>query len=384
MLPLKNVPRFFRKTLSQPRYAAGVLAKRLKAYAAYAWADGRSPLPEAVTLFLTHACNLRCKMCGQWGESGVTRKEASGNSQHQLTLAEAIGYIDQLKSFRPSVTLFGGEPFLFQGCADLIRYIKSLRMHCLVITNGSMLERFAGEIVEAGLDELNISLDAGQALHDRIRGMEGLFDRIISGIDAVNRCKAASHRSRPLINLQTTITGDNYRYLEQMLDVARLVQAHSLTFHNLIFLCAEDLRRQAEVDSRLQASSRGWEGFVFEPGIDSRELAAILKRIRSRTYPFAVDIYPNFSERQLQHYYRSSGYIPEKENSRCFSPWLVAYIFPDGSVRPCLNSDYSFGSLRDEPFGRIWNSGKALDFRRLLKARRLFPACIRCTELYRY
>ncbi len=384
MLPLKNIPRFFRKTISQPGYAAGVLAKRLQAYAAYAWADGRSPLPEAVTLFLTHSCNLRCKMCGQWGESGVTRKDAAGSQETQLSLAEAIGYVDQLKSFRPAVTLFGGEPFLFKGCSDLIRYIKSLRMHCLVITNGSLLERYAREVVDAGLDELNISLDAGQALHDRIRGMDGLFDRIISGIDAVNRCKAAAGRQRPLINLQTTITKDNYHDLEQMLAVARLTQAHSLTFHNLIFLSRADMQRQAEMDSRLQCSSRNWEGFVFDPGIDSGELARVLGRIRSRSYPFAVDIYPNFSPRQLQRYYQLSGYLPERENSACLSPWLVGYIFPDGSVRPCLNSDYSFGSLRDEPFRRVWNSRRAVAFRRMLKARRLFPACIRCTELYRY
>ncbi len=27
------------------------------------------------------------------------------------------------------------------------------------------------------------------------------------------------------------------------------------------------------------------------------------------------------------------------------SPWLVAYVFPDGEVRPCLNCNYSYGNI---------------------------------------
>ena len=73
MMLLRNFKRFFNKALRQPLYAAGVFRKRLAASMHYRFSGGRSGAPEAITLFLTHKCNLHCKMCGQWGEGGVTK-----------------------------------------------------------------------------------------------------------------------------------------------------------------------------------------------------------------------------------------------------------------------------------------------------------------------
>ena len=70
--------------------------------------------------------------------------------------------------------------------------------------------------------------------------------------------------------------------------------------------------------------------------------------------------------------------------SKCLSPWIVAYVFPDGDVRPCLNSTYSFGNIKNTKFSEIWNSVKAVEYRRALKKIGMMPVCRRCTELYRY
>ena len=75
MIPLRNLRRFVGKAVRQPGYALRVAVQRLRAHAAYKAAKGTSPAPEAITFFLTRLCNLRCKMCGQWGDLGVTKKE---------------------------------------------------------------------------------------------------------------------------------------------------------------------------------------------------------------------------------------------------------------------------------------------------------------------
>ncbi|HOU36630.1 MAG TPA: hypothetical protein PK562_05095 [Candidatus Omnitrophota bacterium] len=64
MIPARNLGRFFYKAVRQPGYAFGVFSKRMIAWFYYWLGNGRSSMPEAVTLFLTHRCNLRCKMCG--------------------------------------------------------------------------------------------------------------------------------------------------------------------------------------------------------------------------------------------------------------------------------------------------------------------------------
>ena len=80
---------------------------------------------------------------------------------------------------------------------------------------------YAEGIVDAGLDELNLSLDGGRQLHDSIRGQDGLFDKIMNGIERVNYFKKVKGTARPLINLQCTINKYNYRDLEQLLEVGR-------------------------------------------------------------------------------------------------------------------------------------------------------------------
>jgi MoaA/NifB/PqqE/SkfB family radical SAM enzyme len=384
MIPLRNFSRLFRKTLQQPEYAFAVFLKRVQASLSYYFGNGKSSLPEAITLFLTHRCNLRCKMCGQWGESGVTKDLPVNEVRRELTIDDFRKLFESISSHRPNITLFGGEPLIYASASDLIKLIKEKKLHCLMITNGSLLSQHAEQLVKLGLDELNVSLDGGRELHDEIRGQSGLFEKITAGLTRVQKLKQEGRLHKPLVNLQCTITKYNYAQLEQMLDVAKEVRADSLTFHNLIFLGRDLVEKQRDFDRQLGSSSKEWEGFIFSPGIDPDELFKKIHEIKHRRLPFAVDFYPNFSKQGLREYYQNPSFLPAEYRARCLSPWTVAYVFPDGEVRPCLNSSYSFGNIMTTDFPAIWNGPQAVKFRQTLKQNQIFPVCVRCTELYRY
>ena len=384
MIPLRNIKRFASKVTRQPFYALRVGGKRIAAYAAYHAAGGRAPLPESVTLYLTHRCNLRCKMCGQWGEEGTSKNLSPAQIAEQLSWEELRGLIDELAVFKPNITLFGGEPLLHPHCVDLIDYIHGKGMHTLMISNGSMLNGCASGLVNAGLDELNVSLDGYGRLHDEIRGLPGLFDKIFGGLRQVQAVKRESGRRKPFINLQCTMMKDNYLQLDGVLRAAAELQADSVTFHNLIFLSEPLLRQQQVRDADLGCRSDDWRGFVFDPGIDVERLIREIASVKAKDWPFAVDFYPNLSQQGLREYYADPSYKPSEYAARCLSPWIVAYVFNDGSVRPCLNSTYALGNIRQESFSSTWNSEKGQHYRRALKKDGVFPACVRCTELYRY
>ncbi len=384
MVPWRNFRRFFNKVLKQPRYATRVAKNRVKAYLYYHLGQGKSCCPEAITLFLTYRCNLRCKMCGQWGESGVTKNIDQDSVKEELPLHEFKKFIDQISSFMPNITLFGGEPLLYSHCLDLIRYIKGRNMHCLMITNGFLLNKYAGDIIDSGLDELNLSLDGGKDLHDHIRGMPGLFDRITQGVKEINLTKKKRDLNKPLINLQCTITRYNYRQLDELLEVAEDLEVDSLTFHNLVFLEQNIIEKQKAYDKLLGCCSRSWEGFVFDPKIEPDVLYLKIAEIIAGKHRFMVDFYPNFSAKGLKDYYYNPSYLPKEYPARCLSPWMTAYIFPDGQVRPCLNFSYSYGNIKNKKFTEIWNENSAIKYRRILREKKAFPVCVRCTELYRY
>lgn len=383
MLP-PNFRRLIYKAMKQPGYALKVAARRLAAHGYYRFGNGRSGNPESITLFLTHKCNLHCKMCGQWGEGGVTKKQSTQFICEELPVDTLRSMIDEISDFSPSITLFGGEPLLYKDCIEIIKYIKSKKMHCLVITNGSLIEPLAKQLVESRLDELNVSIDGPRDTHDRIRGLPGLFDGILAGLELVKLIKTARGLSKPLVNIQCTITKDNYLTLDQMADVARRAGADSMTFHNLIFTNKDILARQKKFDGLLACSSADWDGFDFDPGIDPAALSAKVGRIISENPDLKIDLYPNFSGRQLERYYNDPSFIPSEYPARCLSPWIAAYVFPDGEVRPCLNCSYSYGNIKKAPFKKIWNSQNAVKYRLILKENKIFPVCSRCTELYRY
>jgi len=323
-------------------------------------------------------------MCGQWGRRGVTKKDDARRIDSELPLGDLKAIVDDLSLFRPNITLFGGEPLLHRGCAEIIKYIKQKGMHCLLITNGFFAGDYAADIVDSGLDELNVSLDGSAELHDAIRGMPGVYSRIVTGLKKIRSLKSGTGDGKPLVNLQCTVTEYNYKNLESLLEAAGETCADSLTFHNLIFLSQAALEKQKECDGILGCGSADWEGFAFNPGIDPEILHEKILKILSRRYPFNADFYPNLPRRSLIGYYKDPAFGRRRHPKRCVSPWMAAYIFPDGEIRPCLNLSYSYGNAVKERFTELWNGEKALRFRSFLKTRRAFPVCARCSELYRY
>ena len=117
--------------------------------------------------------------------------------------------------------------------------------------------------------------------------LPGAFDKISRGIGLINAAKSQRKQNKPLINIQCTINRHNYQRLDEFIEAVRQFKANAVTFHNLIFLNQEAIAKQKRIDGLLNCSSQDWEGFIFEPGIDSKKLYQKLKAILSREYPLA-------------------------------------------------------------------------------------------------
>ena len=169
-------------------------------------------MPTFVQLRVTNLCNLRCKMCGQWGDTGIFREQKGDGAtdgeaerarireliglRRQLGLDDYVRLLDEVAPHQPIVSLFGGEPFLYPDILPLVRAIKERGLMATVITNGWHLERHARELVEAGMDSIAVSIDGPPDVHDRIRGRESSFARAAAGIRAVAHWRREA-RTRP-------------------------------------------------------------------------------------------------------------------------------------------------------------------------------------------
>src|SRR5512140_3784894 len=105
---------------------------------------------------VTDRCNLRCRYC--MPEEGI-----------HLLKHEDILTFDEITEFTRiavengirKVRITGGEPLVRKGIVDLVRMIAEVKgiNDLSMTTNGTLLEQFAKDLADAGLQRINISLD---------------------------------------------------------------------------------------------------------------------------------------------------------------------------------------------------------------------------------
>lgn len=388
MLPVKNMARNLHKLTVQPGYAWRAAAKRFKSYLSYKFFDGYSAYPETISLFLNYRCNLRCPMCGQWGDVGAFKNFSAETVRSQLPVDDAISVVQDVRGFKPTITLFGGEPMMHTGWLKVLEAIKSAGLRCNMVTNGTLLGRCAEEVVELGLDEIVLSLDGPREIHDEMRGREGTFDLAMQGFEALNRAKRRRRHRKPVVQVNCTIYESNYRRLGELLPISEAIGARTVTFHHLLFLGADTVSRHNTMfEAQFGHRCQEWAGFVREtlPAINPERLLEEIEAIgRSRT-AVRSNFYPNFTAEEIQRYYSDFEFTSSSYPNRCLSLWMAAYVFPNGDVRPYHSMDYSLGNIKEAGFKTIWNNEKFQAYRRFIKRHRRFPVCARgCTELYRY
>src|ERR1700731_2615266 len=126
---------------------------------------------EPVCLYLetTNRCNLLCTTCPR------TFEELEPPADLSWELFTAI--VDQFPGIARVVLHGVGEPMMVRELPRMIRYLKDRGTYVLFNTNGTLLTSRKGrELIDSGLDELRVSLDAAeQESFALVRGRD-MFD----------------------------------------------------------------------------------------------------------------------------------------------------------------------------------------------------------------
>lgn len=375
------------KAIREPGYAVEVLRKRLGSMLNYSFGAGKSNWPETVSLFLTYNCNLACSMCGYWGKCGSLKDSGMEILKQTLSVEDLKRLIDDIADFKPNITLFGGEPFLYPGWPQLIKYIKNKNMRCNVVTNGTLLAGKEEEALESGLDEIIFSLEGPQEIHDKITNVKGAYEKAFGAVLEISKLKKQNNLKRPSINIAVTISEDNYNHLYETFQVAIQLDPESITFHHLSFVDKKSIQETNETLSKnFGVITQDWSGFLRTelPKIDTDILIKEMNKIRESKNKPGIFFYPDFSPVEVKEYYTNFNFKSRGYKNRCLSPWMTVYIFPDGRVGACEELNIYFGNIRQNSFKDIWNNKNFREFRQLLKKKKIFPVCTRCTELYRF
>ena len=143
--------------------------------------DGWGREIKSVRVSVTDKCNFRCRYCmPAEGLEWLGRDEL-------LTFEETARVIGILASMGvEEVRLTGGEPLARRELPELVSLLSEIQgvTDLSLTTNGVLLDRFAGPLVDAGLRRLNVSLDSLSHVRFAEITRRDALDRVLAGLEA--------------------------------------------------------------------------------------------------------------------------------------------------------------------------------------------------------
>ena len=133
-----------------------------------------------IRLSITDRCDFRCVYCMGEDMTFLPREQVLNLEECQRLVQVFVGLGVQ------KVRITGGEPLVRRDALWLFQHIGGLPglRELTMTTNGSQLEQYAGQLKDAGVDRINISLDSLDAERFRKLTRIGDIHKVLRGIEA--------------------------------------------------------------------------------------------------------------------------------------------------------------------------------------------------------
>ncbi len=163
-----------------------------------------------ITIDVTSRCNLRCKHC------------RVNEIDNEMSIDQIEYIFNKLKDFKPrGVFISGGEPLMRKDIVEIVKKSKKLAPVTILNTNSLLLtEDLLKELIEVGLDYIQVSIDGTQKIHDYIRG-EGTYNKAVEKMKMINK-----YSDKIKLHINCVVSKKNIDNMEelarQILDVEKL------------------------------------------------------------------------------------------------------------------------------------------------------------------
>jgi Fe-coproporphyrin III synthase len=290
-------------------------------------------------------CNCRCLMCDIWQKTDGKELDLDDFARHRESLMR-LGVRE--------VVLTGGEALLHRGFEQLCRFLRQCGVRVTLLTTGLLLQKRA-DVVADGVDEIIVSIDGPEAVHDQVRRVKGAHQLIGKGIEAVRQRKP-----RMPVNARSTVQKANHNVIRQTVAGAKVLGFDSISF------LATDLTSQA------------FNRDVVWPILRQDEVALSLGEVAALEEEVEALILENAEDFRCKYIVESPGKMRRivrrfREHlgdcapvaPMCNAPWVSAVIEVDGTVRPCFFHE-KIGDLSGKTLDQVINGEEARRFRATL------------------
>ena len=334
-----------------PLLAATEAPRRRLPLAAEARGVDRGYRPIYAVWEVTLACDLACRHCGS--RAGHARPD-------ELGTAECLDLVDQLAALGVmEVILIGGEAYLRPDFCEILARIRERGMTPLITTGGRGLTREVAEAAaKAGLVSASVSIDGGEATHDRLRGVAGSYKAALA---ALRNLRAAGVRVSVNTQINRLSMPDLPGVLEALIDHG----AHSWQIQLTVAMG----RAADEPDVLLQP-------------YDLLDLFPLIGRLKARCDEARVLLWPGNNIGYFGPFEsKLRGTMPRGHMAPCGSGRSGLGIESDGTIKGCpsLNTEkWAGGNVREHRLIEIWERAEPLRYTRDRTEADLWGYCRTC------
>ena len=311
-----------------------------------------------IVIMMPHsACNCRCIMCDIWKDN---------KNLKQLNPSDVSGILGSLKKFNTKIAVMsGGEALLNKNFFDLCKILRAQGIKITLLSTGLTLKQHAKEIVNC-IDEVIVSLDGTESVHNQIRRIPDAFRKMQEGILELKKLKPSLR-----VTARSVIQNENYKVWSGIIEAAKQIGLHQISF------------LPADMSSVAFNRPTAWEeGRKEEVQLPEKALTELKEVIEKLIVQHGQDFKNKFIAESPQkirkiytHYAANYGLNPYP-HKKCNAPWVSTVIESDGTLRHCFFLE-SAGNIRMASLEELVNSKTAIAFRKNLNTQQN-PTCVKC------
>ncbi len=340
--------------------------------------DGRAFLPIHLLLEVTYRCNLRCEFC-QYLDIIEGKAKPFGPSPKDLPRADILRWIEEMPRGR-LISFAGGETLVRKDFPQILR-AATRRHRAHIITNGALIDEETARLYldlaprrvwQNGLVLVEVSLQGGEALHDRIVKRKGSWRQAVDGLRRMVELRTEQRKAYPKFDLKMVITAQT---VGAMVDFMHLAKDLGVDIVN--FLAEHDLVGNAE-GGRLEHLTRPQRRPL---GVDPAELREALRRCHALEKELGVQLRltPNLPIDEFVRHYTDDRDL-DPSSYACEGTWSRLAVGADGRYAPMCHYAAT-GDMRRESLREAWNNERFRTFRLATEDAGVYPACSGCCNL---
>lgn len=278
------------------------------------------------TVIVTYRCNARCTMCSRYKAPSRPEEEIS---------------IETIKKLPPMyfTNITGGEPFIREDLADIVRELYKKSDRIVISTNGYFTDRIIKLCREFPKVGIRISIEGLEETNNRIRGLENGYQR---GYSTLKKLVQMKH---PDVGFGMTVQDCNAKDLVPLYHISNEMGMEFATasLHNSFYF----VENTNIIQNRMMVA-KNFEKLINE----------LLKSNSPKKWFRAY-----FNHGLINYIFGQERLLP------CDMAFDTFFIDPYGDVMPCNGTKQKevMGNLNQTDWDTLWNSPEAEQVRKTVR-----------------